>query len=1050
MFGIRFSINNPLLVNLSLIIVIVIGVIAWYSLPQEIFPAIELDMISINTTYEGASPAEVEQQVSLPIEEEFEDSQDIDYISSTSSEGNSSVYIKLKPGSDVDDFMAYARTLLDSVGDLPELADKPELLRLRTRFPVITLTLYGGISHAEMYRLAEDVRHQMQQIPGVANVSMAGDRQWELWVVVDPHELAALNISLDRIMLSLRNNLRDQPGGSIKSSEGDIRLRGKGVTPEPAFIEDIVLLTNANGGQLKLRDIAKVSRRFEEAQTYARFNGKPSVNLIVTKTSEASTIEVSRRVHELREELKRSLPESVMIGLHTDMSTYVKTRLNVVKSSGLIGLVLVLLSLYLLLNFRIALITAFGIPVSFLFAIILLYYFDYSINMVSLFAFLIVLGMIVDDAIIVTENVYRHIEMGQDNIQAAITGSNEVFWPVVVSTLTTIAAFLPMFSIGSTLGEFIKVIPVVVCCALLGSLLEAFVVLPSHAAHFLKRQKRRSWINWKLLLDRYGEILRWSVTNRYTVSTLSVAILIVALAYAYTRLPYEQFGDVEIGQFFVNIEAPNTYSLEDSLALSKKLESVVFDTIREDELQTLLTNVGYSIIDPHRSKTGSNIIQLIIDLKKTVADGFIDKWIAPIVSLDFSNHGTRVRSTADIINAIRQEFQQFSGIKRMSILRPQGGPAGDDIEIGIVSSDFNVMQTKADEIRDYLRRMPGVKDVQHDQEPGKLEYKYKLNDRGKQLGLSQSQLADVVRTGFLGNEIVHVTSNDKRIPVRLIYPESIRQQSSSLTELPIVLADGRTVYLGDVAEISIGRGLNQIRRRDNRRMAKITAEIDSDITTPLVVARQISEKFTPDTVNAGYSLLFLGEKKDADEAFSGMYDALAISIIIIFFMLTALFKSLLDPIVVMVVIPFGMIGVIIGHAIFAYNLQFLSIVGMLALSGIIVNDSLILIDFIKKKRAEGLDRIHAVVEACKVRARPIILTTITTFLGVSPLIFFSTGQTKFLAPMAVSLGFGLVFATVLILLALPCFYLIADDFRLRFYRLFAKVRTEDKQSIASR
>lgn len=1047
--SIHFSINNPLLVNLSLVIVMVMGVLAWYSLPQEIFPTIELDMVSINTTYEGASPAEVEQQVSLPIEEKFEDSQDIDYISSTSSEGNSSVYIKLKPGSDVDDFMSEARTLLDSVGDLPELADEPELLRLRARFPVITLTLYGSISHAELYRLAEDVRHQMQQIQGVANVGMAGNREWELWVVVDPHELAALNISLDRIMLSLRNNLRDQPGGSIKSSEGDIRLRGKGVAPEPALIEDIVLLTNANGGQLKLRDIATVSRRFEEAQTYARFNGKPSVNLTVTKTSGASTIEVSRRVHELGDELKRSLPESVYIGLHTDMSAYVKTRLNVVKSSGLVGLVLVLLSLYLLLNFRVALITALGIPVSFLFAIILLYYLDYTINMVSLFAFLIVLGMIVDDAIIVTENVYRHMEMGEDNISAAIKGASEVFWPVVVSTFTTIAAFLPMFSIGSTLGEFIKVIPVVVCCALLGSLLEAFVVLPSHAAHFLKLQKTRSWINWKLLLDRYGEMLRWSVMNRYTVSSLSVAMLIIALAYAYTRLPYEQFGDVEIGQFFVNIEAPNTYSLEDSLALSKKLESVVLDTIREDELQTLLTNVGYSIIDPQRSKRGSNVIQLIIDLKKTVAEGFIDKWVAPIVSLNFSNHGTRVRSTTDIINAIRQEFQQFSGIKRMSILRPQGGPAGDDIEIGIASSDINVMQAKADEIRDYLRRMPGVKDVQHDQEPGKLEYKYRLNDRGKRLGLSQSQLADVVRTGFLGNEVVYVTSHDKRIPVRLIFPETMRQQSSSLAELPIVLADGRTVYLGDVAEISIGRGLNQIRRRDNRRMAKITAEVDSSITTPLVVTRQISKEFSPNTVNAGYSLLFMGEKKDADEAFSGMYDALLISAIIIFFMLTALFKSLLDPIVVMVAIPFGMIGVVIGHAIFGYNLQFLSIVGMLALSGIIVNDSLILIDFIKKKRAEGLDRIHAVVEAGKVRARPIVLTTITTFLGVSPLIFFSTGQTKFLAPMAVSLGFGLVFATGLILLALPCFYLIADDFSVRFYRMFGKVLTEDKQSIAA-
>ncbi|MFQ5660688.1 MAG: efflux RND transporter permease subunit [Gammaproteobacteria bacterium] len=1035
---INFSIKNPLLINLSLLLVLIMGVLTWYTLPQEMFPVIELDIASINTRFEGASPAEVEQQVTLPIEEEFEDSQDIDHISSISKEGVSNIYIKLKAGTNVDDFMRDARTILDRIDDLPETADDPELNRLRTRFPVIALTLYGSLPQARLFKLAENVRRRMELIPGVASVGMAGDRDWEIWVVVDPNDLAALDIPLDRVMLALRNNLRDQPGGSIKSLEGDIRLRGKGVAPEPESIEEIVLLANANGGQLRLGDIAHVSRRFEEPRTYARFNGKPSVNLTVTKTASASTIEVSNRVHELAEELKQVLPASVNIGLHTDMSKYVKTRLNLVKSSGLVGLALVLVSLYFLLNFRVALITAFGIPFSFLVAIILLRYFGYTINMVSLFAFLIVLGMIVDDAIIITENVYRHIEMGHDNLHAATGGTREVFWPVVVSTLTTIAAFIPMFSIGSIIGEFTRVIPVVVSCALLGSLLEAFLVLPSHAAHFLKLQTRRRLINWKAMLNRYGDLLHWSASNRYTVAILGVALLAISLAYAMTRIPYEQFGDVELGQFFLNVETPNTYSLEESLDLTKKLERVILTTVGEDELDSLLANVGYSIIDFQRSRTGSNLIQFIVDLNKPVPEGFIEKWISPVVSMNFSEPGTRQRTTDEIINALRGQIMKFTGVKRLSVLKPQGGPAGNDIEIGVESDAVSVMQAKAEAITQYLRRMPGVHDVQNDQEPGKLEYKYALNDRGRRLGLTQSQLADVVRSGFLGNEVVHVTWNNKHIPVRVIYPEYIRRQSTSLTELPVVLSDGRMVYLGDVADISVGRGLNQIRRRNNQRMAKITAEVDSALTTPLAVTRQIENNFTPNSGETDYKLIFLGEKKDAQDAFSGMYNALVIALVVIFFMLAALFKSLLDPIVVMVAIPFGLIGVIIGHVIFNYHLQFLSLVGILALSGIIVNDSLILVDFVKHQRAGGLDRIAAVIEAGKVRARPILLTTITTFLGVSPLIFFSTGQTRFLAPMAVSLGFGLLFATVLILLALPCFYLIADDIRSWFYKWLAE------------
>ena len=1039
---INFSLKNPLLVNLSLAIILIMGILAWRGLPQEIFPVVDLDMIKITTEFEGASPAEVEQQVTLPIEEEFEDSQDIDYISSTSKEGVSSIYIKLKPGSKVDDFVRDTRTLLDRVDDLPDLAEEPELNRIRTRFPVITLTLYGNLSKAELYDYAEKARRRMQQIAGVASVGMAGDRDWEIWVEVNPHKLAALSIPLELVNAALRNNLVDQPGGSIKSDEGDIRLRGKGVTPEPEDIERIVLRTNDNGGELRLGDVARVVRRFEEPETYARFNGEPSINLTVTKTADASTIEISEKIRSLVDELSKELPKSVNAGYHTDMSVYVKTRLNLVKSSGLIGLILVLLSLYLLLNFRVAAITAFGIPVSFLFAVILLYYFNYTINMVSLFAFLIVLGMIVDDAIIVTENIYRHIENGMQPLQAASLGTKEVFWPVVVSTLTTIAAFLPIFAIGGILGEFIKVIPVVVCCALVGSLIEAFAVLPSHAGHLLRYEKKKSRINWKRILDKYGRLLQWSAANRYLVATLSICVLAISLVYAKTRLPFQLFGDVEIGQFFLNIETPNTYSLEDSLQLAEQLENRLNKIMSEDELLSLLTNVGISIIDFNRNKTGSNVIQFVVDLQKPVASSFIEKWVTPLVSLNFESQGNRVRSADEIIEQIRSDFSHISGITRLSILKPNAGPAGDDVEVGIVSSDLSLLQKKADEISKYMKRMPGVNDVIHDQEPGKLEYKYKLNERGKRLGLTQNELADAVRSGYLGNEVVHVTWKEKRLPVRVIYPETMRQQSTSLINLPIILASGQTVYLSDVADISIGRGLNQIRRRNNQRMARITADVDSSITTPNAVTRQINDVFGKPAVEA-YSLLFLGEKKDAEDSFKGMNEALIIALAIIFFMLTALFKSLIDPLVVMVAIPFGFIGVVIGHAMFGYNIQFLSAVGMLALSGIIVNDSLIMVDFIKRLRSEGHDRITAVIEAGKVRARPIILTTVTTFLGVSPLIFFATGQTAFLSPMAVSLGFGLVFATTLILLTLPCFYLIADDIRNKLFKTEIVESTEE-------
>ncbi|MDJ0892055.1 MAG: efflux RND transporter permease subunit, partial [Gammaproteobacteria bacterium] len=786
----RYSVDNPLLVNLLLLLVCTAGILAWQAMPEETFPVVELDRVRVTTVFEGAPPAEVERQVTVPIEEELDGLADIDVMTSTSSEGLSRVVLKLKAGADVDDFLREVRASLDQVTELPEAAEPPELERLKTRFPVISMSLYGDVAPTYLYDTAEVLKRRLQQVTGVASVAIAGDRDWEIWVEADPYVLAARDVSLSELTSALRENVRDLPGGSVTASEGDIMLRGLGTAPDVEALGALVLRNNARGGKLYLEEVARVSKRLEEPTTLGRYNGKASVNLTITKTSLASTIEVADAVRGLAVEFEQELPSTVQVGVFSDMSALVKTRLETVKASGAVGLAMVLLSLYVFLNFRVAVVTALGIPVSFLVAAVAMFLLGYTINMVSLFAFLIALGMVVDDAIIVTENTYRHLEEGMSSKEAAARGAKEVFWPILASTATTVAAFVPMFAIGGTLGAFIAVIPVVVSAALIGSLLEAFVVLPSHSAEILKVEKRPAKatnVRWDRILEKYASVLRWALLNRYFTATLAVAVLLVAMALMVTRIPFQLFGEPEMGQFFINVEAPNTYGIEDSADLAVRLEQEILGTLTGDELDSMLTNVGVSFIDFNRMTLGSRYIQILIELKKPLQTGFIERYVSPVVNLNFSRAGTRERDTKEIINALRDRLQQVAGVQRLSILRPQGGPAGPDVEVGITGKDVETLLTIATEVRDYIRRLPGAKDVKQDLEPGKLEYRYSLTDLGRELGLTQAQVANVIRSGFLGAEVLDVVWGERRYPIRVLYPESVRSDSEGLRRLPISL-----------------------------------------------------------------------------------------------------------------------------------------------------------------------------------------------------------------------------------------------------------------------
>ena len=1026
---IDYSIKNPLVVNLFLLLIVIIGIISWQSMPEEMFPVVEKDAIKIITKYDGASPEEVEKQVTISIEDTLDNLQDVDFYYSKSSESVSAITLRLKPEADVDELLRTVRDLVDAIDGFPEEADDPEISRVKTRFPVISVSIFGETRQSLLFANAKKMKQKIMQLDGVAGVGIAGNRDDEIWVIINPSVISAKQVSTKEIISALKNNIRDLPGGSVKATEGDILLRGLGSSSIKA-IENITLKNNSIGGQLLLKEIASVEQRLEEEDSVGRFNGKKAVNMSVTKTAEASVFDVSNNVRKIVKEY--SLPQGLQVSVFSDFSKNVKTRLDTVKSSGLIGLFLLLLSLYLFLNSRVAFITAFGIPVSFLVAAFGMYAFGFTINMVSLFAFLVALGMVVDDAIIVTENTYRHIESGMDPVSASKIGAKEVFWPIVASTLTTIAAFLPMLSISGTLGKFIEVIPLVVTVALLGSLMEAFIVLPSHCASFLKKPEKNNpkKERWKNILLKYNKYLSVCIKNRYLVSSVTVGILCVIITFAVTRIPYYQFGKVDSGQFFINAEASITSSVRDTERLAMKLEKVVLSELNENELESLYTNVGVSFKDFSRFDLGSQYIQIVVSLKKSSPQGFVDYVVTPLFNLSFDSYGKRDRSEKEIINSLRQKISSVSGLQKVSIKKAEGGPGGSDIVIGVVGQNQKVLTKYAKEIEDFLSRIDGVKDVEQDQDPGKVEFKYKINNRGKELGLTQADIAESVRTGFLGLETAHFNLEGERVPVRLIYSEKYRYDSSKLYQLPIILKSGKTIYLAEVADIEVSRGMNTVRRRDGQRLAKISADVDPSIITPLEVTDIFDKKYKKVFKNdLSYDYMYLGSKKRSRENFADMKKTAFISLGIIFFILAVLFKTIIDPLVVLFSIPFAVVGVILGHILFGYNLQFLSVIGLLALIGIVVNDSLILIDFLKKLRKEGKNKIDATIQACNVRARPIILTSVTTFLGISPLIFFATGQTKFLSPMAVSLGFGLLFATILILIVLPCFYLIMDDLK---------------------
>lgn len=1017
MFTTRLSVNNPVFVNLVAVMILVIGIgLVWTTMHREIFPEFSLDMIRVTTIFVGASPGEIEKLITIKLEDEIDNIDGIDSIESESREGLSLITLKLQSDvTDINRVINDVQTAVDNIrNELPEEAEDPLVTELKTRFPVIVLSIYGEINTLALKNIADEVEDEIKRIPGVSRVSVVGIGDREVWVEVDPATLERYGLAIGDIEQALEAKNLNLPGGTLKTARGEYLVRTVGEVTRAEELEQVVLRATAKGDLLTLGQVASVRDTFEEPTTLGRFDGRPAINLQVSKEKSGDTIAIANAIRKFAAVYERRLPPGVKLGVYNDFSIYIKNRLNTLKQSGYIGLILVLVVLRLFLTNRIAIMTALGIPVAFCGTFILMYFYDVSINMLSAFSLILVLGMVVDDAIVVTENIYRHMEEGFEPKEAALAGTDQVLMPVVASTLTTIAAFIPLLLVPGTIGNFISIIPICVSFALLASLLEALIVLPSHMAEFVKptplnNPKKNHENHWfRRVAEVYTRLLRRILRWRYVFITAVVCFSVLVMLFAKYRIPFTLFSAFESDQFFINIEAPITYKLEDTSKIAHSVEKIVQE-LSPEELATMVTNVGMTFIDVNKVRMGSHLAQIVVELNK----------IPP-----------RKRSSEEIINALREKVNLVSGIKKVQFLSPQAGPGGPAIEINVEGENLEVLSSIAKEIEDYLATIPGVQDIRDTHELGKPELKIFAKPEARALGLTVQDIALQVRHRFYGAESSKIQRSREDIQILVKYSEDFRRGRLDVERIKLDAPGGQKVAFSEVAYIVEERGYSVISRSEMKRAITVLADVDKTKANSLEVSGFVTEQFKdlPERY-PGYRLTFKGEQKDFEESIVSLIKAFSVAVLLIYFILGSSFRSFIQPLIIMTAIPFALDGVIVGHIVMGMNLTFLSLIGTVALAGIVVNDSLVLVDFINNLRRRGLDLTQAIVEGGRLRIRAICLTSITTIAGLSPLAFFASGQAKFLSPMALSIVWGLGFSTVLILLVIPCFYAAVDDMK---------------------
>ncbi len=1042
---IRWFVGNGVAANLLRVLVVAGGLLTVASVTKEVFPEINPNLITVQVRYPGAAPQEVEQGIVVPIEEEIQGVDGIRRITSSSAEGMGTVSVEVETGFAVRDVLDEVRTRVDAIAIFPEEAERPIVREVIVRQQVLDVAVSGDIDELSLKRLGERVRDEIAALPGITQADLVAVRPYEIAIEVSEEALRRYGLRFDDVARAVRESAVDVPGGSVRTDGGEVLLRTTGRAYRGPQFEDLVLLTRSDGTYLRLGEVARVVDGFEETDEISRFDGAPAAIVQVFRVGNQDALAIAATVRDYIDSSASQLPEGVQLTIWQDTSRVFLSRMNLLVTNGLVGFALVFIVLALFLRLSLAFWVSVSIPVSFLGTLWLMPGFNVSINMISLFAFIVALGIVVDNAIVVGESIYTQQGRFGRGAEASVSGAGRVVVPVIFGVLTTVAAFAPMLFLEGVMGQVFRVIPLIVIPILLFSLIDSLLVLPSN----LSRSGSTAYgtghgplAAWARVQRRISGGLDWWIERVYRPSlervvawrslTLASGLALLIIVGGFVGggwLRFSFFPPIEADNVAVMLTMPQGTPIEVTEAAVRHLEQAALELGSElardngPVFRHVLSSVGSQ---PYGTQQGQ---------------GMLGGATAPAAS-----HLGEVN-----IELVPSEQRSVGSSELATLWRERAGPivdaveltytaslfsAGEAINVELRGEDLEQLREAAEWLKLRLAEYPGVFDIADSFRAGRRELTLAIRPEAETLGLSLADLGRQVRQGFFGEEAQRIQRGREDVRVMVRYPADQRRSLGDLEDMRIRTPQGAQVPFGQVAIASHGRGFDTIQRTERQRAVNVTTDVDLTLGNPNEIIASLEAGVLPELLARypGIRYSFEGEQQQQRETLEGLGALFLIALIVIYALLAIPLRSYVQPIIIMLAIPFGLVGAIGGHLLFGLELTILSMLGMVAMAGVVVNSSLVLIDFANRRIAENLPPVEAVIEAAVARFRPVMLTAITTFAGLTPLMLERSLQAQFLIPMAISLAFGVLFSTLVTLALVPAAYLTVLNARARLVK----------------
>ncbi len=1012
----EFAVERAALNHLFLLLIFILSIFAYKNVPKEIFPPIVMDKILITGSYAGASAETLDKMVVQNLEDELKNVQNLSDIDAIVKNGRFTIVSDIKEGAndlivlnDVKDKIAKIKK------DLPPDMVEPTATILKKSFPLVLIAIASNRDKRELLKVADRLKSDLSSIKDLSDIDIRGWQEEELHIALNKPKIDALGLSVTQIASIMKNIATIFPVGSIKQQGAHFFITTQNGKKSQKELKELILRIGKK--RVRLGDIADVRFELSEPTMLSHFNGKPNISINVTKTKNGNAIELVRQIRKLLQKYEAKY-KGFEFKIYTDTSVWIRNRLNTVTSNLFFGLILVFSALLLTVDWRIAVVVGMGIPVSFMIGLISLEFLGYSLNMLSLFGALIALGMLVDEAIVVAENIYRHLESGEEPKSAAINGALEMFPAVLTATATTIFAFLPLLIISGEMGAFIKILPIIISILLLSSLFEAFYFLPLHAKDILKPRRAKESGFWHKLYSYYTKILSFLLTRKYLYGLLLIGAILLATFLMLKQTKFQLFPSFDTMQIYITGRVNVNNDVKDTEKLIAPLERAILDFAKKDEIKSVTTIVGMKLDAKNNAVIGSNLFHIFVNLHELKPQNFVDRFITPIFSIEYdSSDMLRQRSAKEIAFDLKKIVQQFnkSPIEEIAVIVPQAGIVKSDIEISLIYKDSKRVLEALHLLEDAMSRIDGVYNISDDAKEGESEIKLILNDYAQRLGISEGYLASYLQALYLDAEVAKMFHQGKLTYIRLKskYKDSVEEFMDLSIDVP---NSNQKVLLKDIVSMLKIEHFNDIIKENGKKIRTLYASLDKRKLT----SSEFYAKIAPileKVKKMGIGVKIKGEEKENKKLIREIMRAFIIAIFLIFAALVWMFDSLLYSLIVLSVIPLSIFGVLLGNKMMGLNLTMPGLLGLVGLAGVVVNDGLIMLDFIKSCTTK-----QCMIQRAKLRLRPILLTSITTIVGLSTLIFFASGQSLILQPMAVTLGYGIAWATLVNLFIVPLLF----------------------------